>query len=362
MLHQSLALTLSMPLFASPEPTLYSGLDEDFLQPVVVTEAEAEAILTSWLDTARDLDARLFTMAGYSMFLEEQFIPGIAPQPWREYFRQLQELIDGWPNQLFVEYPGIYSLALEPQTFEVITPFDQSYVIDLPSLAFEYVVPGGEPQFAAGLGAYSPGERFMRARRDLRRLRERRVEILSDLALGELPYYSSPGFYIAGLTAPGTAIERLERTEEQLANIADRLQRMREMAIQAATGSLSQEARDSLNDVFESSIDHLDLLASTDPVHGKLLGTNGELGQSAPLDHNDPIHELPKVVVNPIALGLGVASFDLTSPNNAILALDTLDTAMDSIGLARLSLEGCQQSIATGIKVDFGDQYSLTQP
>lgn len=128
----------------------------------------------------------------------------------------------------------------------------------------------------------------------------------------------------------GTSLS--QTAEGALSEMNNNLSRMRELAVQAANGTLSTSDRTSLDDEFQDLIAEIDRVADQTDFNGIQLldgsvtsvafqiGT--ESGETVSLSLSD---------MTDTGLGLTGGSFDLTTTTNASAALATIDTAIDSV-------------------------------
>lgn len=129
------------------------------------------------------------------------------------------------------------------------------------------------------------------------------------------------------------------------------LVRMRELAIQAANGTLNTGDRAVLNEEFQAMIQEIDRLATTANFNGVSLLNNGtgtidiqigtEAGDVITLNLQD---------TTSTALGLLGASFDVLTVTNASNTLDVIDNAIDLLTSTRGSLGAAQNRIESAIR------------
>jgi len=130
----------------------------------------------------------------------------------------------------------------------------------------------------------------------------------------------------------------LQTADGALEGYTQGLQRMRELALQAANGTLNASQRQMLQEEFNQIRTELGRMAESTDFNGrKLLNQDQQLNiqvgdSQATLDLKD---------VRPQTLGLD--TLDITNPANALSALDALDTTLSSIAENRAQL-GAQQN------------------
>ncbi len=146
-------------------------------------------------------------------------------------------------------------------------------------------------------------------------------------------------------------ISLVQTAEGALGESNNSLARMRELAISAANGTLNSGDRVTLNQEFTALSDELNRLANSTQFNGvNLLNASGgtidiqigtESGEAITLN-------LANATVS--GLGLSGASFDITTVTNATAALNTIDTAIDTLTRTRGSLGAAQNRLETAVR------------
>ncbi len=123
-----------------------------------------------------------------------------------------------------------------------------------------------------------------------------------------------------------------QTAEGALAEVSNNLVRMRELAIQAANGTLSTEDRAALDEEFQELIEEIDRISGETDFNGTSLldNTNSVNIQIGP-DSGDTI-TISFVDMQAATLGL---TGDVSSEANAASALADLDAAIQSVATAR---------------------------
>jgi flagellin len=130
-------------------------------------------------------------------------------------------------------------------------------------------------------------------------------------------------------------VSLLQTAEGGLNQIGDMLLRMRELAVQAANGSLGSGERSSLNDEFTELKNEIDRIANTTEFGGRFL-LNGS--QASGVDFqvginnstNDKV-SISLATATASAISVGGASVAVSTASKASLAMDRLDNAIDHI-------------------------------
>ncbi|MEM7409211.1 MAG: flagellin [Myxococcota bacterium] len=153
-------------------------------------------------------------------------------------------------------------------------------------------------------------------------------------------------------------ISLLQVGEGALNETSGNLIRMRELAIQAANGTLGAGERTTLNQEFSALIDEIDRVAAVTEFNGTALldGTTTSVSFQVGAD-NTANDRISVAGVDATATGLGVNALAITTSTDAQNALATLDTAIDSVaglradfGTAQNRLESTIRSIAVSVE------------
>lgn len=146
-------------------------------------------------------------------------------------------------------------------------------------------------------------------------------------------------------------ISLVQTAEGALGESNNSLARMRELAISAANGTLNTGDRLTLSQEFTALTDEIDRLANSTQFNGvNLLNAAGgvidiqigtESGESITLNLSD---------ATTVGLGLSGSTFDVTTVTGATAALNTIDTAIDSLTRTRGSLGAAQNRLETAVR------------
>jgi flagellin len=148
-------------------------------------------------------------------------------------------------------------------------------------------------------------------------------------------------------------VSLVQTAEGALAEVNANLVRMRELAIQAANGTLNTGDRLAVDNEFQQLIEEIDRIATTTDFNGIALlnDTTGTVTREIQVG----TEEGETVVISMVdmtddGLGLTASAFDLTSVANAADALDILDTAIDSVTNARSDLGATQNRLQSSLR------------
>jgi flagellin len=146
-------------------------------------------------------------------------------------------------------------------------------------------------------------------------------------------------------------ISLVQTAEGSLGEVNNNLIRMRELAIQAANGTLSTGDRSALDTEFQALIDEIDRVADQADFNGIQLldGTIASLTIQVGTESGEAI-TITLTDTTASTLALSGASFDLTSSTNASNALSVIDTAIDSVTTFRSDLGAVQNRLESTVR------------
>lgn len=134
-----------------------------------------------------------------------------------------------------------------------------------------------------------------------------------------------------------SGINALQTADSGLQSQGDALQRIRELAVQASNGTLSQDQRDALNAEAQQLVQQIDSAAENTEFNGQNL-LNQTTTISVTPDGNQQVN-----IQQSNAASLGVDTLDLSSQAGAQSALEQIDSALESVSDNRSNL-GAQTS------------------
>jgi flagellin len=145
-------------------------------------------------------------------------------------------------------------------------------------------------------------------------------------------------------------ISMLQTTEGAMDEIANALQRMRELAVQAATGTVSAADKQSLDAEFQALLAEIDRISTSTEFNGTQVLTGGasvtlQIGFKDQADNQLTINFSD---LSNLAITVNAASID-TGPN-ALAALGFLDTDIDTISGARAEVGAIQNRLESTIR------------
>lgn len=115
--------------------------------------------------------------------------------------------------------------------------------------------------------------------------------------------------------------------------INNNLSRMKELAVQAGNGILSDGDKKAVQDELNQLISHVDYMAKNTEFNGvKLLESNGNI-KSVIGSLEDETINIPKIDLT--AISLGISGMDITNAGNVSSAIEAVDKAIKTVSAAR---------------------------
>lgn len=139
------------------------------------------------------------------------------------------------------------------------------------------------------------------------------------------------------------AIALLQTTEGSYNSVSDILIRMRELAVQAASDTLTDKERGYLNTEFEDLTDEIDRISAVAEYNGIQL-LDGTAGDGAGLmtfqvgTRNTANDQIQITLDSQSTATLGVDVLDVSNLANSQTAIDAIDTALDTVATSRSTL------------------------
>lgn len=146
----------------------------------------------------------------------------------------------------------------------------------------------------------------------------------------------------------GDGISMLATAEGAMGEIGNILDRMRELAVQSSSETLTSSQRSTIDDEFEELSAEIDRISTSTEYNGITLtdgtpssvkvqvGINGSSSNQVELTFSD---------VASSVLGVDTSSVDLTTASAASSAISTIDTAIDTIAGERASIGASQNRL-----------------
>ena len=136
-------------------------------------------------------------------------------------------------------------------------------------------------------------------------------------------------------------ISALQIADGALSTVTDNVQRMRELAVQAATGTLTTDDRANLNAEFTQLADQIESVTMNTKFNGVNLLTAAAAGSPLSVQTGSASADKTNVTLvngEAVSTALNAAGFDLTTAANATSAITTLDTQLTALNTGRATL------------------------
>jgi flagellin len=136
-------------------------------------------------------------------------------------------------------------------------------------------------------------------------------------------------------------ISALQIADGALSTVTDNVQRMRELAVQAATGTLTTDDRANLNAEFTQLADQIESVTMNTKFNGVNLLTAAAAGSPLSVQTGSASADKTNVTLvngEAVSTALNAMGFDLTTAANATSAITTLDTQLTALNTGRATL------------------------
>ncbi|QKI89714.1 flagellin [Thiomicrorhabdus xiamenensis] len=135
----------------------------------------------------------------------------------------------------------------------------------------------------------------------------------------------------------------LQTADGASATIAERLQRMTELTVQALNGTMSVSQRSMLDQEFQQNLAGINEIAQNTSFNQQNLLNGGTSSIEIAMGDTSTSLNLPDLTTN----GLGLSGLSIDNPANASTVLDGLGSAMESLSLTRSGFGAQQQGLMT---------------
>jgi len=145
-------------------------------------------------------------------------------------------------------------------------------------------------------------------------------------------------------------ISLVQTAEGGLAEIEDSLIRMRELAVQANNGTLSNSDKDTLQSEFSALQSSIDQIANTTDFNGIALLNDGSSSITLQVGADASTNDQYSVsTVDVTASGLSISTLDIGSSGDASAAIAALDTALTTVSDNRATFGAAQNRLESTI-------------
>ena len=146
-------------------------------------------------------------------------------------------------------------------------------------------------------------------------------------------------------------ISLVQTAEGALNEVNSVLTRLRELSIQAANGSVSNQDKDTLNEEFTSLVDEIDRIAQSTEFNGINLldGSSASVSFQVGYGTTAGVDTLDVTLQAADETALGIDSLDISSTGNTSTAIAAIDTAINTVSSLRGSLGAAQNRLGSTI-------------
>ena len=143
-------------------------------------------------------------------------------------------------------------------------------------------------------------------------------------------------------------ISLAQTAEGAMNEISNNLTRMRELALQAANGTVSTDDQAIIDVEFQALVEEIDRIATETEFNGlSLLNAGGDIDIQVGLDSGETITITENDVT---AATLAIDTLDTTDATNASTALAAIDLAINTVNTARGSLGAVQNRLSSSYR------------
>lgn len=163
---------------------------------------------------------------------------------------------------------------------------------------------------------------------------------------------------MAALGNVGQGIDLVQTAEGGLSQTSDLLQRARELAVQSANGTLSDQDRTGLQKEFAQIQQQIDQVANGTQFNGKQL-LNGTTPSATLQTGGSAGNQLTVPLPNATTNALGVNGLAIDTQAGATAAISQLDTAMSQVSGNRADLGALQNRLESTVQTLTSSQVNL---
>ena len=142
-----------------------------------------------------------------------------------------------------------------------------------------------------------------------------------------------------------SGISLAQTAEGGLSGQSDAVGRIRELAVQASNGTLTNDQRAAINEEAQQLIQQIDATAQNTDFNG-----TGLLDGSTPNVNLEASGDVQVTLQESTSASLGIADVDLSTAGGAAAAIDALDDASQTISSNRASLGAQQNRLSSAIQ------------
>jgi flagellin len=147
-------------------------------------------------------------------------------------------------------------------------------------------------------------------------------------------------------------ISVIQTAEGAMDSVGDIISRMRELAVQSSSETLADDERAYIQDEFEQLSSEIDRIASSTNFNGNSLTDGTTTALDVQVGVMNTANDRITITLNDLTastLGVDTAGVDLSSAAGAQAAIDTFDTALDSVSSYRSELGAAQNRLDSAL-------------
>jgi flagellin len=148
-------------------------------------------------------------------------------------------------------------------------------------------------------------------------------------------------------------ISVIQTAEGAMDSVGDIITRMRELAVQSSSETLNDDERAYIQDEFEQLSSEIDRIASSTNFNGNSLTDGTTTALDVQVGVMNTANDRITITLNDLTastLGVDTAAVDLSSAAGAQAAIDTFDTALDSVSSYRSELGAAQNRLDSALE------------
>jgi flagellin len=148
-------------------------------------------------------------------------------------------------------------------------------------------------------------------------------------------------------------ISVIQTAEGAMDSVGDIISRMRELAVQSSSETLADDERAYIQDEFEQLSLEIDRIASSTNFNGNSLTDGTTTALDVQVGVMNTANDRITITLNDLTastLGVDTAAVDLSSAAGAQAAIDTFDTALDSVSSYRSELGAAQNRLDSALE------------
>lgn len=152
-----------------------------------------------------------------------------------------------------------------------------------------------------------------------------------------------------------------ETADGATGEVANIVKRMRELAVQASSETLDDTERGYINDEFQSLATEVDRIAAGTEFNGTALTNGGTTQMAVQVGIDNTAADRITLTLGDVrstVLGIDTGSIDMSTATGAQAALDTLDTALDTVSGYRASYGASQNRMSSALS--FAETYETS--